>query len=260
VVRPWFEGWENVPAQGPLLFVGNHTLFGVIDVPFLAVELWKRRRIALRGLGDHRHFDVPGWRDLLARFGVVDGTRPNCAALFAAGESVLVYPGGAREVAKRKGEAYRLLWKKRVGFAKMALAHDVTIVPFAALGVEDAWDIVLDGDELLRTRPGQLWARLGLPTDFVPPVAVGLGPTPLPRPERLYFRFGAPIPPSTFAHLPEEEAAWELREATRAAIEAELATLTKVREADPQRSLAPRAARAVGDLAVEAVRRWRSGS
>ena len=145
-------------------------------------------------------------------------------------------------------------------FAKMALAHDVTIVPFAALGVEDAWDIVLDGDELLRTRPGQLWARLGLPTDFVPPVAVGLGPTPLPRPERLYFRFGAPIPPSTFAHLPEEEAAWELREATRAAIEAELATLTKVREADPQRSLAPRAARAVGDLAVEAVRRWRSGS
>ena len=62
------------------------------------------------------------------------------------------------------------------------------------------------------------------------------------------------------AELPEEEAAWELREATRAAIEAELATLTKVREADPQRSLAPRAARAVGDLAVEAVRRWRSGS
>jgi hypothetical protein len=34
---------------------------------------------------------------------------------------VLVYPGGGREVAKRKGEKYQLLWKERVGFARLAI-------------------------------------------------------------------------------------------------------------------------------------------
>ena len=45
-----------------------------------------------------------GWRDFLAGFGAVDGTRENCAALMREGESILVYPGGAREVFKRKSE------------------------------------------------------------------------------------------------------------------------------------------------------------
>ena len=72
----------------------------------------------VRGLGDHNHFAVPVWRDLLTRLGVVRGTRENCGRLFAAGEAVLVFPGGGREVFKHKGEKYVLVWKERVGFAQ----------------------------------------------------------------------------------------------------------------------------------------------
>lgn len=241
---PVFTGWPNVPDRGPLLFVGNHTVLGVVDVPFLFAALWKERRIFLRALGDHEHFRVPGWRDFLTRFGVVDGTRENCAALFEAGESVLVFPGGAREVFKRKGEKYQLIWKERTGFARMAIRHGVPIVPFAALGVEDAVDILVDADDLLSTAPGRAIRRLGIREDLLPPIVRGVGPTPLPRPERFYFRFEPPI---LTAGLSEDEAAiWSVREQTRAAIEHGLDALQALRASDPGRTLPGRVRQAVG--------------
>src|SRR4051812_32594112 len=97
--RPAFTGWENVPTGGPLLFVGNHTLYGFIDVPLIFGALWHEKGLVLRGLADHRHFVIPRWREFMASCGVVDGTRPNCAKLMEAGDAILVYPGGAREVA-----------------------------------------------------------------------------------------------------------------------------------------------------------------
>ena len=63
----------------------------------------------MRSLGGHLHFRVPLWRDLLARFGTVDGRPENCEALMRAGESIVVFPGGAREVFKHKGAPLRTL-------------------------------------------------------------------------------------------------------------------------------------------------------
>ena len=72
----------------------------------------------------------------MVRAGAVRGARANCRALLAAGEAVLVYPGGGREVAKRKGEENRLTWKRRTGFARMAIEHQYPVVPFASLGAD----------------------------------------------------------------------------------------------------------------------------
>src|SRR5205085_1291353 len=107
---------DNIPAERPLMFVGNHTLYGILDSALLFDMLYRERGILLRGLGEHLHFKIPLWGPLLARFGVVDGTRANCDALLAAGECTLVFPGGAREVARRKNEKYPLHWKERMGF------------------------------------------------------------------------------------------------------------------------------------------------
>ena len=75
----------------------------------------------------------------------MEGTPENCAQLMRQGESILVFPGGSREVFKRKGEQYRLMWKERLGFARLAMAYRCTIVPFAAVGADDCYDIVFDG-------------------------------------------------------------------------------------------------------------------
>lgn len=221
VTRPTFVGLDRIPAERPLLFVGNHTLFGMLDVPLLFAELYQRQGIFLRALGDHGHFKIPVWRDFLTRFGTVDGTRENCAALMEQGEAVLVFPGGGREVAKRKGEKYALLWKERLGFARMAIAHGCTVVPFAAVGVEEMFDIVLDADDLLQTPLGQALRKLGLREDVVPPIARGVGPTPFPRRAPIHFEIRDPVPARDFGTDPDDsEAARALRDAVKASVQA----------------------------------------
>lgn len=246
---PKFVGFDLVPEARPLLFVGNHSVWGVLDVPFLFAELYRRKGIFLRSLGDHFHFTVPVWRTFLSRYGAVDGTREACAALMRAGESILVFPGGGREVAKRRGERYRLIWKERLGFARLAIEHACTIVPFAAVGVEDALDVVLDSGHLQRTPVGRAFERLGFRVEVLPPLVKGLGPTPIPRPERLYFEFRPPIDPRAFGETPTDEAARALRDRVKGEVEAGIASLRERQSQDPHRRLLPRLARRLAPFA-----------
>jgi 1-acyl-sn-glycerol-3-phosphate acyltransferase len=105
VVAPKVYGIENVPEEGALL-VGNHTILAFLDLPFMMAELWRREGVVIRALGHHAHYDIPVWRDLLSACGMVRGTRTNAAELMRRGEHVLVFPGGQREVSKRKGQKY----------------------------------------------------------------------------------------------------------------------------------------------------------
>jgi 1-acyl-sn-glycerol-3-phosphate acyltransferase len=241
MTAPCFEGLEYVPADRPFLLAGNHTLMGVLDAPLMVLGLHERRGVFVRALGDHLHFRVPVWRDLLARFGVVDGTPEVVHALMAERESILVFPGGAREVFKRKGEQYRLLWGKRTGFAHLAIEHGYPIVPFSAVGAEDAFDILIDADELLASPVGPLIRQLAPRADVVAPVVRGIGPTMLPRPERFYFRFAPAIETAPLAgHAGDEVVCFALREQVRLAIEEGISALLMERERDPDRALLPR--------------------
>jgi len=146
ISRPVFVGDERVPKEGPLLLVGNHTLFGVVDAPHLLVHFWKQHGAWPRTLGHHEHWSIPGWSELVTTYGVVDGTRENLAALFESGQRVMVFPGGSREAFKRKGEEYQLVWGDRLGFARMAIRHGVPILPFAALGADEVFEVVRDSE------------------------------------------------------------------------------------------------------------------
>ena len=46
--------------------------------------------------------ESPVWRRLLSNLGTVNGTRENTRQLLVDGEAVLVFPGGGREVARRR--------------------------------------------------------------------------------------------------------------------------------------------------------------
>ncbi len=240
LTAPKAFGLDTLPAEGPVLFVGNHTLFGVLDAPMMYVLL-NKRDIFPRALGHHVHFKLPMWRELITRYGVVDGTRDNCAKLMEAREHILVYPGGSREVAKRRGEKYRIIWKERIGFVRMAVRFGCPIVPFSALGVEDAYDILVDADDLQASPLGPLIRRLGIPEDMILPIARGVGPTPLPRPHRLYFRFGEAISTSDVAGQDDNtELCRSLRDRVKADIEFGIEWLRAVRRDDPKRKLIPR--------------------
>ena len=143
ITQPEILGTENIP-RGGALFVGNHTLFGFLDLPFMMAGLWSQTGIVLRGLGENAHYAVPIWRDLLEMCGMVRGTRENVRELMRRGEDVLVFPGGSGEVFKHRDQKYRLLWKERLGFARLAIEFGYPIVPFSAVGAEEMYDIVAD--------------------------------------------------------------------------------------------------------------------
>jgi len=243
VTQPKVYGIERIPDRG-VLFVANHTIYGLIDVPFAMAELWRRREIAVRGLGDHAHYAIPVWRNLLELGGMVRGTRENVRALMREDQAILVFPGGSDEVFRQHDERYRLKWKERMGFARLAIEFGYPIIPLAMVGVEEMFGILADEQTPLLGQASRLTRRLvGLP---LPPIGVGLGPL-LPRPERMYFWFGEAVDTARFAGRADDEAAVRaVRDEARTALEAGIEFLRSERLADPRRGLAARL-RASGD-------------
>lgn len=236
---PEFLGLWEADLGRPALFVGNHTLFGLTDAPLMIEHLYTQYGVMLRGLGDRGHFKLPYWGEFLMRNGMVLGTPENCAALMRSGQHVLVFPGGGREVMRRKGEAYRLIWKQRAGFARLAIEHGYDIIPFGSVGPDESYRILLDANDLRASKAWQ-WLSRRLPLeemtrggDMIPPLALGLGPSPLPRPQRYYFGFGQRIPTAQLqGHEHDRDVVWELREQVARAVEQQIGRLLQYRAED----------------------------
>jgi 1-acyl-sn-glycerol-3-phosphate acyltransferase/ketosteroid isomerase-like protein len=238
ITQPKVLGIDRIPDR-PALFVGNHTRYSFLDLPFMMTELWKRRRIIVRGLGDHGHYAIPIWRDLLEMGGMVRGTRANVRALMRDGQDIVVFPGGASEVFKGRGHEYRLIWKERIGFARLAIEFGYPIVPFAAVGAEEMFHVLVDRGMPIAAQVSAVMHRLvGLP---LPPIPRGIGPTLLPRPERLYFWFGSPVETRQYGGAGDHDAAARaVRDEAKAAVEGGIETLLAERERDPHRRLLSR--------------------
>ena len=238
--KPYVDGLENLPRDGRFLLVGNHTSFGLAEtvmIPYVVHrELGVRvRGLANRGLAEQRGFSA----DLLAAAGAVVGNQENGAELMRHNETLLVFPGGGREMPKFKGEDYQLLWQGRSGFARLAIAHDYPIVPVGLVGGDDVYRSLVERDSAWG-RAGRLITKHVLRQPEVNiPLIRGLGPTLIPRPQRMYLRFATPFdtrrPPRASA------AKWEagVKERTQTALEAVLADLQELRKSDPFRNLNP---------------------
>jgi len=234
--RPSFIGVERVDPSRPTMFVGNHTLYGIQDVPHILYELRRVHGIFPRTLSDRVHFEVPVWRDLLTVFGCVEGTRENCRALMRAGQHLMVFPGGQREVFKRKNEACRLIWKERIGFVTLAAAFGYPIVPFASLGADESLHIAVDGPDIMSSPIGKLLRASGIADKYLrggealPPLVRGLGLTWIPEPDRFFVSFGPPISTSAYRRRAKDVAAMhELRAKVASSIEAQLEFLQRMR-------------------------------
>lgn len=149
---PVFLGAEHIDASKPAMYVGNHTIYGVLNAPMMIDYLFNEHKVAVVSLADHSHFYVPVWRTIVKKFGAVDGVREYARTLMQQGYSILVFPGGGREVLKRKGEAYQLIWKERYGFLKLAQEFGYDIVPFAALGGDEVFDLGFDANHIVQNK------------------------------------------------------------------------------------------------------------
>lgn len=237
---PQFFGMENVDVSKPYMFVANHTVYGITDGLLFGAELYRKKGIFLRPLVDDIHFEIPVWKDRIHEVGFVRASRENCAALMKARENILVFPGGRRETWKHKGEAYKLIWKDHVGFARMAIQYDYDILPVAQVGGDEAFDIVADADDIMKSFIGKFLQQSGIAKkylkggDIIPPVARGLfGLFGIPKPVKIYIAFGKPIDTKRFKHkYDDEEMVWLLRNEVELAINKMLVELIEYRSKD----------------------------
>lgn len=241
---PQFYGLQELDVSRPALYVTNHNVLGVLDGYPFATELYLQKGIILRALADRNHFKIPVWKDVVQeRLGVVEASRENCNALMKRKDSIVVYPGGTREICRKKGEKYVLKWQDRRGFVRMALEHGYDIIPVAAVGAEEAFTIVQDADDFLKTPLGKFLTFIGVSKsvfkdgELIPPTVRGVGNTIIPRPVKLYFNFGKRI--STKGHKKkahDDETLEMFRKQVEDALLADIYMLDDLRKQDTDRS------------------------
>jgi 1-acyl-sn-glycerol-3-phosphate acyltransferase len=236
---PHVDGLQHLPRDGRFLLVGNHTQS---SVEALLISYFVRRSIGTRvrplAVRDMGRMRGPAG-DLFAAYGAVVGAPETARELMRHNETILVFPGGGREIAKFKGEEHTLRWQGRSGFARLSVENKYPVVPVGLVGGDDIY-------QSLTTRGGR-WGRLsqelteklsGRP-DMALPLMRGIGPTLIPRPQRMYLRFAAPIDTTKPARITEEKWVAAVKQNTQESLEQTLADLLVIRSSDPYRELNP---------------------
>ncbi len=111
------------------------------------------------------------------KLGIVEASRENCEDLMRNKESIIVFPGGARETFKKKGEEYNFKMESiaQVLWCVVAMKHGYDIIPVAAVGAEEAFTVVKDANDFFHDNFfGKILEKTGLMDtllhggDFVP--------------------------------------------------------------------------------------------
>jgi 1-acyl-sn-glycerol-3-phosphate acyltransferase len=164
VFRPWAQGTENVPREGPAILASNHLSFS--DHFFAPLPL--PRKVVF--LAKSEYFTGRGIKGLISRaffsgLGQIPVDRSGGAAseralrtglrVLASGQLLGIYPEGTRTPDGR-------LFRGKTGVARLALEAKVPVIPTAMIG---GFEFQPPGRVAprLKIRPG---VRFGKPLDF----------------------------------------------------------------------------------------------
>lgn len=221
---PSLVGADNIP-DGPALFIGNHSTMAA-DVLVVVPALYEASGRLVRGMSDEIMYRNRRMRDFVVNSGAVMGNQRIGDALFEAGKDVLLFPGGAYEANKDLADRYRILWKQRTGFTRLAARHGVPIVPVGIVGPDEFFGRYMDRSEVANSWLAKALKLTGaseefLHSDQLPPIPKGLfGSVLIPRPQKVYVRIGKPISTKRFrGKTPSQAAQEKLRDQTRERLE-----------------------------------------
>jgi len=153
---------ERIPAQGPVLLVGNHsggnmtpdTL--VLTLAFTSYFGVERRFYQLA----HNLVVQHPLAGMLRKFGTVAANRENAHEALSSGAVLLVYPGGDHEVFRPSWERNTVDFGGRKGFLRLALDEGVPIVPVVGIGGQETALFLSRGEWLARLLRLDKLARL----------------------------------------------------------------------------------------------------
>jgi 1-acyl-sn-glycerol-3-phosphate acyltransferase len=178
----WFRaqvrGLENIPEDGPVLLVGNHSggnltpdtiVFTLAFNTYFGVErqffqLAHNLVLAMPGLG------------YLRKYGTVAASPENAEKALSSGAALLVYPGGDYEVHRPSWASDKVDFGGRKGFIRLALSKDVPIVPVVSIGGQETALFLTRGEWLARLlRLDKLFRLKVLPISLAIPWGLNIG-------------------------------------------------------------------------------------
>jgi 1-acyl-sn-glycerol-3-phosphate acyltransferase len=152
----WFRaevrGLGNIPEQGGVLLVGNHSggnMSPDTQVFSLAFHTYFGVERPFYQLAHNLVMTMPGL-SMLRKFGTVAASPANARMALESGAALLVYPGGDYEVHRPSWEGGRVNFGERRGFIRLALQQNVPIVPVVAIGGQETALFLSRGEGLAR--------------------------------------------------------------------------------------------------------------
>jgi 1-acyl-sn-glycerol-3-phosphate acyltransferase len=192
------KGLHNIPADGPVLLVGNHsggnitpdtTVFTLAFTTYFGVE---RRFYQLA----HNLVLAMPQLSFLRKYGTVAAGQANARTALQTGAAVLVYPGGDYEVHRPSWDAGKVDFGGRKGFIKLAIEEDVPIVPIVSAGGQETALFLSRGEWLAKLlRLDKLFRLKVLPISLALPWGLNIGDMlgHLPLPAKISVRALEPI-------------------------------------------------------------------
>jgi 1-acyl-sn-glycerol-3-phosphate acyltransferase len=192
--RAEVHGLSNIPGEGPILLVGNHSGGTLIADTFVFAQAFYDHFGPLRRFHQLAHdlvFKLPGARASLSRYGTVPASPENMERALERDAALLVYPGGDHETYRPTWESDKIDFAGRKGFARLAIEHACPIVPVVAIGGQETAFFLGQGRGLAR--------RLGLdrllrvkvfPAQVAPPFGLTIMDLPVrvPLPAKIVVR------------------------------------------------------------------------
>jgi 1-acyl-sn-glycerol-3-phosphate acyltransferase len=176
--RAEVRGLGNVPEEGPVLLVGNHSggnLTPDTGVFTLAFSTYFGVERVFHQLAHNLVLSMPGL-SFLRKYGTVAASHENARKALQAGAAVLVYPGGDYEVHRPSWQGRRVDFGGRKGFLRLALEEGVPIVPVVSIGGQETALFLSRGERLAKGLALDKLFRLKvLPISIAPPWGINVG-------------------------------------------------------------------------------------
>jgi 1-acyl-sn-glycerol-3-phosphate acyltransferase len=176
--RAEVRGLSQIPAEGPVLMVGNHSGgnltpdTGVFTLAFNTYFGVERR---FYQLAHNLVLSMPGL-GFLRKYGTVAASHENATRALDSGAALLVYPGGDYEVHRPSWDSAKVDFGGRKGFIKLALDRDVPIVPVVSIGGQETALFLSRGERLARLlRLDRMFRLKVLPISLAPPWGLVVG-------------------------------------------------------------------------------------
>ena len=205
------RGLQNIPEEGPVLLVGNHSggnLTPDTHVFTLAFSTYFGVERKFHQLAHNLVLSMPGLGSL-RKYGTVAATPENAERALDVGAALLVYPGGDYEVHRPSWESARVDFGGRKGFIRLAQRRKVPLVPVVAIGGQETALFLSRGERLAKLlRLDRMFRLKVLPVSLALPWGLNVGDMlgHIPLPAKITVEVLEPIDVSGM----DEDEAYEL--------------------------------------------------